>query len=179
MTRPKSLTVNRRKRVMARSTAAQWLWGMFGRRSRGGQRRGPARCRRTVGLQVECLEVRTVPTVLSTQLLFENFDGSDTNGYSANWSVVRGATHDAFLRMNPPSSPYAIRLAVDANGGNLLTSRPVDLSAETNVTLSYFYERTGGGAATAAGDDLVVEARDASGNWVEVERGIGRGATSL
>src|SRR5262245_15494557 len=148
---------------MARSTAARWFGSKFGRG------------RRKSRLRVERLEDRTVPTVLSTQLLFENFDGSDFDGFSTNWSSVQGATHDVFLRLNRPSPSYAIRLDAHPSGGDVLTSRAVDLSAEAKVTLSYFYERKGGGAATAAGDDLLVEARDSSGNWVEIDRQLGSG----
>src|SRR5689334_14800970 len=90
--------------------------------------------RRPARLELELLENRTLPTVLSTQLMFENFDSNDVNAYSSNWSVVQGATHDVFTRLNPPSNAYAIRLDVDGSGGNLLTSRAFDLSGETHVT---------------------------------------------
>jgi hypothetical protein len=128
-------------------------------------------------LLLERLEERTVPTVMSTQLFFDQFDNNDSNVFSANWSVVQGATHDVFTRLNPPppSNGYAIKLDVDASGGNLLTSRALDLSAETNVTLSYYYERKGGGVATAAGDDLIVEGKTASGSWVQIDRELGSG----
>jgi hypothetical protein len=125
--------------------------------------------------QVECLEDRAVPTVLSTQLLLDHFDNNDADVFSSNWQVVQGATHDLWLRQNPPSHAYAIRLDVDASGGNLLASRPFDLSSETHATLSYYYQRQGGGTATAAGDDLVVEGLTSSGNWVEIDRQLGSG----
>jgi len=44
-------------------------------------------------LSVENLETRAVPTVLTTKLLFDNFDNNDSNVFSSNWSVVQGATH--------------------------------------------------------------------------------------
>src|SRR5580704_10816304 len=118
-------------------------------------------------LHLERLEERTVPTVMSTQLFFDQFDNNDINYFSSNWSVVQGATHDVSTRLNPPpvspSNGYAIKLDVDSSGGNLLTSRALDLSAETNLTFSYWFERKGAGVATAAGDDLLVEAKTASG----------------
>jgi hypothetical protein len=153
-----------------------WFWGLFGQRPGARQRRRTSDAhRRQVRLCVTRLEDRTVPTVLSTKLLFENFDNNDVNGFSPNWSSVQGATHDVFTRLNPPSQSYAIKLDVDGSGGNLLTSRTFDLSTESNVTLSYYYQRKGGGNATAAGDDLVVEARNGSGNWIEIGRQLGSG----
>jgi hypothetical protein len=155
------------------SSSREWLsaWQRW-RRALGKSWRKPQ-------LLLERLEDRTVPTTMSTQLFFDQFDNNDSNVFSSNWSVVQGATHDVFTRLNPPppSNGYAIKLDVDANGGNLLTSRALDLSAESNVTFSYYYERTGGGAATASGDDLIVEARTASGSWVQVDRQLGSGLT--
>src|SRR5262249_40348444 len=153
-----------------RSIAANWFGGRFNQRQ---EWKVKQRC--STSLQVESLENRTVPTVLSTQLLLDHFDNNDSNAFSSNWRVVQGATHDLLLRLNPPSNAYAIRLDVDSSGGNLLTSRPFDLSSETHATLSYYYERQGGGAVTAAGDDLVVEGLNSSGNWVEIDRQLGSG----
>jgi hypothetical protein len=155
---------------MVRSIAANWFGGKFNQRQewKGKQRR-------STRLQVEYLEDRAVPTVLSTQLFLDHFDNNDSNVFSSNWQVVQGATHDLFLRQNPPSHAYAIRLDVDSSGGNLLASRPFDLSSETHATLSYYYQRQGGGVATAAGDDLVVEGLTSSGNWVEIDRQLGSG----
>jgi hypothetical protein len=155
---------------MPQSITGNWFSGRFNPRQERKRKQ-----RRSTRPRVECLEDRAVPTVLSTQLLLDHFDNNDVNAFSSNWRVVQGATHDLFLRQNPPSNAYAIRLDVDASGGNLLTSRPFDLSSETHVTLSYYYERQGGGAATAAGDDLVVEALNSSGNWVEIDRQLGAG----
>jgi hypothetical protein len=131
--------------------------------------------RRTVRPQLECLEDRTLLTVLATQLMMDHFDNNDVNAFSSNWSVVQGATHDVFLRQNPPSNAYAIRLDVDSSGGNLLTSSAFDLSSETHATLSYYYERTGGGAATRAGDDLIVEGLSPAGDWVQLDSQPGSG----
>ena len=59
---------------MARSTGANWFRGLFNRRQewKGKQPR-------LTRLEVECLEKRTVPTVLSTQLLLDHFDNNDVS----------------------------------------------------------------------------------------------------
>ncbi|MDZ7266904.1 MAG: T9SS type A sorting domain-containing protein [candidate division KSB1 bacterium] len=70
------------------------------------------------------------------------------------------------LALNPPSPPYALNLP----GGSSVQSVPLDLSVENAVSLRYYFEQTGAGEEPDAGDDLVIEFRDAANNWQELVR---------
>src|SRR5260370_33489592 len=102
---------------------------------------------------VEPLEMRLAPAVL-----FNDF--FDNGAFSSlNWSQNQSVTLDVFKRLNPPSPAYAARFDGSIAGGELLASTAIDLGNETGVTLSYYYQRAGGGMTPAAGDDLVLEHR--------------------
>jgi hypothetical protein len=73
------------------------------------------------------------------------------------------------VALNIPSPPFAVNL----QGGAELQSRPLDLSAENAVSLTYQFEQTGGGEEPDPGDDLVIEYRDALNNWRELARHLG------
>ena len=68
------------------------------------------------------------------------------------WTVVEGATVDA-VGINEPSSEYSLRL----NGDDSVKSKVIDLSSYSGATLTYHYQRTGGGNSTEAGDYLMIE----------------------
>ncbi len=69
--------------------------------------------------------------------------------------------------INPPSSPYALNL----DGGNdTAVTQLIDLSGQSGVILSYYYQRGGSGEAPDAGDDLWVEYKNNVGSWVTVSQ---------
>jgi hypothetical protein len=120
-------------------------------------------------LRLEALEDRLAPAVL-----FNDFFDNGVFG-SSNWAQNQGVTLDVYKRLNPPSGAYAARFDGSLAGGELLGSTVIDLSNETGGSLSYYYERTGGGAAPAAGDDLVLEYRKPDGTWAEIDRQVAAG----
>ena len=91
---------------------------------------------------------------------------------TVNWVSVSDAVIDT-LGMSEPSAPYSVRLNGNPSGGDELRSVVIDLSGTANATLSYYYQRTGGGDSTESGDDLVIEYKNAFGSWVELDRQLG------
>jgi len=77
--------------------------------------------------------------------------------------------------IDPPSPPYSLNLNGDPDGGDMVTSVPINLAGQIQVVLSYWYERTGGGAWVYSGHDLIFEVLDDSSRWVEVSRQPGGG----
>ncbi len=63
-----------------------------------------------------------------------------------------------------------------AGTGDVLESVSLDLSSESNVTLTYRFQRGGGGNVVEAGNDLVLQYRNAAGDWVEMDRKLGSGS---
>lgn len=87
---------------------------------------------------------------------------------ATRWPQTSGALVNE-LALNPPSPPLALNLP----GGSSVQSVPIDLSAENAVSLRYYFEQTGAGEEPDAGDDLVIEFRDALNNWQELTRHLG------
>ena len=87
------------------------------------------------------------------------------------WFTYDGAqvTSEA---LNEPSPDYSINLD---GGKDTLTSQLIDLDGLSGVLLSYFYERGGNSDAPEAGDNLWVEYRNSTGNWVELNYHSGAG----
>ena len=70
----------------------------------------------------------------------------------------------------PPSSPYSFNL----DGGiDTAVTQLIDLSGQSGVILSYYYQRGGGGESPDAGDDLWVEYKNNVGAWVTVNQHLG------
>jgi len=61
------------------------------------------------------------------------------------------------------------------DGGDLLTSTPIDLSDEIGAQLTYSYQRTGSLEAPGAGQDLILQYRNADGQWLQIDRQLGVG----
>ncbi len=93
---------------------------------------------------------------------------ADSTLDSNRWPQHQDALVNA-LALNPPSPPLALNLP----GGSSVQSVPIDLSAENAVSLRYYFEQTGAGEEPDAGDDLVIEFRDAFNNWQELARHLG------
>jgi len=91
------------------------------------------------------------------------------------WSIISATTIDT-VGIAEPSSPYSARLNGMPSGGDELCSVILDLSGPSSAELSYSYQRCGGGDSPETGDDLIVEYKDGSGTWVELERQLGSGS---
>lgn len=88
------------------------------------------------------------------------------------WPVDIGPAEVNTVGLNEPSSPYSLNL----NGVDEVQSQPIDLSGESNVALSYYYEKKGGGDSPESGDDLLVDYYNSSGTWVNLKQHLGSGA---
>ncbi len=74
---------------------------------------------------------------------------------------------------NEPSIPYSANFDGNPNGADTLTSQPINLGNESNVILSYYYQRTGFGDSPESGDDLFIEYVDSTGNWQLIQQYLG------
>ena len=79
------------------------------------------------------------------------------------------------LGMNPPSSPYSLNLDGNPIGADTLMSQAINLKNESNVVISYWYQRTGGADSPEAGDNLYVEYLDSLGSWQLLSQQSGDG----
>lgn len=89
------------------------------------------------------------------------------------WSVIDGVIVDD-TGIGEPSPEYSLRLNGHPTGGDLIESVVIDLSSYSNATLTYYFQRTGGGNSPEQGEDLVIEYYDGS-SWVELDRQPGDG----
>ena len=81
------------------------------------------------------------------------------------------------LGINEPSGTRSLRFNGYPNGGDQVESDVFDLSDYDYATLSYRYQRTGGGEGPESADDLILEYRNVSGaDWMEAERQLGSGS---
>jgi subtilisin family serine protease len=92
---------------------------------------------------------------------------------SDKWIESEGATVDD-LGLAEPSPDCSLRLNGHPNGNDYVTSVTIDLSPFSSATLTYWYERTGGGDAPDPNDDLILE-YDAGSGWQELSRQPGEG----
>jgi len=76
---------------------------------------------------------------------------------------------------NEPSPLYSANFDGHPNGADTLISQPIDLANESNVILSYFYQRTGNGDSPEADDDLFIEYMDSTGSWQLLQQYLGSG----
>jgi hypothetical protein len=91
------------------------------------------------------------------------------------WSGISGAEANNLAR-NPVSPPYALNLDGDSGRGNEIRSAIMDLSNKHNTQFSYWWQRTGNGDSPEAGEDLIVEYRNSSRQWTEINRHTGSGS---
>lgn len=91
------------------------------------------------------------------------------------WAQPSTATIDD-RGLSPPTPPLSARLNGDPHGGDVLTTRLVDLGQATSALVTYAWQRRGAGDSPETGDDLVVYYRAADGTWRELARHAGAGA---
>lgn len=119
-------------------------------------------------LRFEALEQRRLLAVLfSDTFPMTSYD-------STKWELVNGATIDS-VGIAEPSAPYSARLNGSPDGNDLIQSKVIDLSSHSSATLAYAFERTGGGNSPEINDDLIVEYKNSSGVWIELDRQLGSG----
>lgn len=68
--------------------------------------------------------------------------------------------------LNEPTPLYSMNIA---GGPDTATTQLIDLTGKSSVNVSYYYEAGGIGAAPGTGENIVVEYRNSSGNWVELQ----------
>ena len=74
--------------------------------------------------------------------------------------------------LSEPSSPYSLNL----NETDEVQSQPINFVDQSNVALSYYYEKKGGGESPDPGDDLLVDYYDSTGTWVNLKQHLGSSA---
>lgn len=104
---------------------------------------------------------------------FDNFAGQAID--TAKWISNVGPAEINETGIDEPSAPYALNLNAYSSGGDEVQSQLIDLSNDSLVILSYFYQRTGGGDSPESGDDLWVDFQNESGSWVNLANHLGDG----
>jgi subtilisin family serine protease len=103
------------------------------------------------------------------------FDDYPSAAFGAwRWVAVSGAEIDG-AGIAEPSEPFAARFNGDPGGSDQIVSKVIDLSGFSAVRLAYYWQRTGGGESTDAGDDLFVEFLDEVFQWQVIHQHLGSG----
>jgi hypothetical protein len=93
----------------------------------------------------------------------------------AKWTGIQGTTSDT-VGIAEPSAPNSARLNGSTAGGDQLRSAIMNTNGLTNLTLTYYFERRGGGESPESGEDLVIEYVASDDQWTELHRQLGSGA---
>lgn len=104
---------------------------------------------------------------------FEDFPTTTID--TLKWSYNYGPAEINSTGLNPPSPPYSLNLDGNALGGDEIQSCAINLAGENGVILSYYFQRTGGGNSTEAGEDLWVDYLNSSNTWVNLQQHPGDG----
>lgn len=111
------------------------------------------------------LENRPVTAPLFKET-FEAAGGFD----EAGWTSTNADVDD--LAINEEGS-FSAHLNGNPDGGDRLLSRDIDLTGQVGVQLTYSFQRTGTLDSPGPAQDLVLQYRNADGNWIELERQLG------
>ncbi|MCA9305703.1 MAG: hypothetical protein KDA16_04180 [Phycisphaerales bacterium] len=111
-----------------------------------------------------CLDPELAPVTLP---FFDNFPAG---ALGAPLWAASGAT-SSNVGVNEPSAPNSARI----RGQQSLTSAPMNTTFVTGLTVSYWWQRTGGGNSPENGEDLVVEYRTNTGSWQQLAAHPGTG----
>ncbi len=106
------------------------------------------------------------------RVFFDTFSWTTID--SNKWTVIWGATVDD-VGISEPTEPYALRLNGHPYGGDSIESIPIDLTAATDLVLTYSWQRTGGGESPESGEDLFIEFADEIGTWITLAQYLGSG----
>ena len=99
---------------------------------------------------------------------FDDFPSTTLD--STKWTAVGGAINTT--GNGEPSPPYSFNI----DGSDRLTSVPINLSASNNGSISYWWQRTGGGDSPEPGEDLLVEYLSNQNVWVLLATHPGAGS---
>jgi hypothetical protein len=70
------------------------------------------------------------------------------------------------LGLNEPSPQYSMRI----NGNpDTATTQLIDLDSKADIYASFFYQTGGGGTVPSSNEELVIEYRNSSGNWLQLD----------
>jgi hypothetical protein len=89
--------------------------------------------------------------------------------YTQRWFVYAN-TGISQGGLNEPSPLYSLNID---GSPDTATTQLIDLGGKSSVHVSYYYEAGGSGAAPAAGENVVVEYRNSSGDWIELQTLVG------
>ncbi len=93
---------------------------------------------------------------------------------AVKWTTIGGATADT-AGIAEPTAPFSLRFDRHPSGSDQIESRAINIQGVESATVSYYFERTGGGDAPGPGADLVLEYRNSLGAWIEAQRQLGGG----
>ena len=93
----------------------------------------------------------------------------------AKWINNSGPVEVNDIGLDEPSPSYSLNLNGDTTGGDEVRSVLIDLSGDSLVILSYYYQRTGGGNSPESGEDLWIDYQNSSGVWVNLKQYAGSG----
>ncbi len=100
---------------------------------------------------------------LSNELFNETFPSLTLN--TTNWPYIVNSPTITTMGDAEPSGPYSL----DLDGSpDTITSREINLTGMTNVTLSFYYERGGSGEMPDTDDYIVLEYYSSSGLWTNL-----------
>jgi|GEM_PF-574380 len=118
------------------------------------------------------LYVNDVSLLFSFDTFFDEFPETTFN--PDNWTITSGTPTIDSVGISEPSEPYSLRLNGNSGVDETVESSVMDLSGTSGLTLSYWYEQTGGGESPDSGEDLVISYWN-GGVWVELDRQMGSG----
>ncbi len=101
---------------------------------------------------------------------FEDFP--DTSIDPVKWIGIDGAAAND-VGLNEPSPPDSLDLDGATDGGNTLVSAFLNLAGLSGLSLTYAFERTGGGETPSTGNDLIIDYSNTAGLWTELDRQLG------
>ncbi|MCK4857925.1 MAG: hypothetical protein KAT58_08160 [candidate division Zixibacteria bacterium] len=103
---------------------------------------------------------------------FEDFASTDID--TVKWESADGVVIND-VGLGEPSPPYSANFDGSPSGGDMLVSQEIDLSGRAGVTISYTWQRRGGGESPDAGDDLIIEYMNNVGAWTLLNQHLGSG----
>jgi hypothetical protein len=88
------------------------------------------------------------------------------------WNLVQNVNLDG-VGIAEPSEPNSARFNGSPDGDDTIETALLNADGYSDLTLTYWYQETGGGETPDTDDDLWVEYQDSVGNWHEVARHLG------
>jgi outer membrane protein assembly factor BamB len=115
--------------------------------------------------------ITPTPYVPPFRIFWDPF--STTTLFPGNWDASDAESNADGI--GEPSAPYSLNLDGKPSGGDEIQSVEMDLSAQSVVSLTYYWERKGGGDSPEPGEDLWIDYKNSSGSWVNLRQYGGDG----